>query len=234
MAYYNSRLTRIEERRNIRKATLLVGLVIFVVVLLAIYGVPVLVRLVNIVAPKSTRPTSGDTIAPIPPQITLPYAATNSATIALSGLAEPGSTIFLSLNGNSQQATTDIDGKFSFSEVKLIDGSNTITAVAMDAAGNRSQPSNAQNLLLITKLPEIKIDSPTDLAQINDKTVTVSGSLTGQIAKLVINGKLAAVSADNKFSYVLNLQSGSNPIIIDVTDQASNTARKEISVTSTQ
>lgn len=231
---YNSRLAKIEEKRNLRKATLLIGLVVIVLILLAVYGVPLLVKLLGIVSPKSTVSGTGDTIAPIPPQIVLPYAATNSGTIALSGLAEPGSTVFLSLNGQTQQITTDSDGKFTFPSVSLSTGSNDLTAVAVDSAGNRSQPSPTQSLLLITKAPEIKLDSPQDNSQINDKSTTVAGSLTGQIAKLVINGKLVAFSSDNKFSYTLPLQSGANTIVIDVTDQAGNTARKQLSVTSTQ
>lgn len=231
---YNSRLSRIEEKRNVRKAVFLIGLILFIVVLLAIYGVPVLVRLVGIIAPKSGPAAKDDAIAPIPPQIILPYTATNSATIVLSGLAEPGSTIFLSLNGQTQQVTTDTDGKFVFTSLQLSDGSNDLTAVAVDTAGNKSQPSATLSLQLVTKAPEIKIDAPVDNAQVNDKTVTVSGSLTGTIAKLVINGKLVSISADNKFSYSVPLQSGTNAIIIDATDQASNTTHKELSVTSTQ
>ena len=91
---YHSRLQRVEEKRNIRQATLLGLAAILAIIVVIVLGIPLLVRMAVFLGDvkSSSRPVDkNDLIPPVPPQISLPYTATNSANQTISGSAEPGS-----------------------------------------------------------------------------------------------------------------------------------------------
>src|SRR6185312_11340114 len=87
-----------------------------------------------------------DTTAPAAPVVTqpVPESVTNDNTPALTGTAEPNSTVTVSLNGSVEGTTTaDASGAWSFTPSKpLPEGANTVVATATDAAGNTSAPSS--------------------------------------------------------------------------------------------
>jgi hypothetical protein len=56
---------------------------------------------------------------------------------------------------------TSENGEFEFSQVLLSDGDNEFIAVAVDTAGNRSQPSNELNIGFSLKAPKLLIEKPT-------------------------------------------------------------------------
>ncbi|WP_167376145.1 FG-GAP repeat domain-containing protein, partial [Methylobacterium tarhaniae] len=91
-----------------------------------------------------------DTIAPDAPVITAPVdgTLTNDSTPTISGTAEAGSEIILLIDGNPFRATTASNtGTFSVEVPSaLIDGVHTISAHAIDAAGNKSADANSISL----------------------------------------------------------------------------------------
>lgn len=234
---YRSRLQTLEEKRNVRKATLLGLGTILIVIAVIILGIPFLIRLAVFFGDlnSSQRPVDkNDVIPPVPPQISLPYDATNSATQTISGSAEPGSTVFLTLNSDSAgDVVVADDGTFSISNIRLDTGNNSISAVAVDQSGNQSASSETLQIFYSQKPPDLNIDSPADHQQISDKTVNVVGS-TSAGARLSINDRLVIVGSDGKFSYQYNLNPGDNLLVLTATDKAGNQARKELTIVSNQ
>jgi len=84
----------------------------------------------------------GDVTPPPPPTLVTTVRATERRIIAVSGSAEPLSTVEVFVDGAARAtAKTDREGTFSIRRVPLPAGGADLTARAADAAGNRSKPS---------------------------------------------------------------------------------------------
>ncbi len=229
-------MQKVEEKRNIRKATLLSLGAILVVIAVLILGIPLLIRLAVFLGDinSSNRPVDkNDLIPPVPPTISLPYDATNSAVQTISGSAEPGSSVFLTLNGSgSGDVVAADDGGFSFPNIHLNSGENKMSAIDIDQAGNKSVSSTEITLYFSSQPPALDVDSPTDHQQISGTSVQVGGSTSGG-AKLTINDRFVIVNCDGKFTTSVNLNSGDNSLVLIATDRAGNQTRKELTVTAT-
>jgi|GEM_PF-1556707 len=88
-------------------------------------------------------------VAPAPPPAPVITVPANSSILAVTpttvtGTAEPGVTVRLTRNGNSQGTTTASGGgAFSFAGVPLVEGANELIAIASDSIGSRqSMPVN--------------------------------------------------------------------------------------------
>ena len=98
-----------------------------------------------------------DTGVPAAPVITTPASdiTTNDNTPTISGTAEANSTVRV-FNGATQIGTASADGSGNWTftpSSALADGSNTITARAVDAAGNVSGLSNAVGITIDSTPP---------------------------------------------------------------------------------
>ncbi len=230
-----SRWRVIEDKRRSRKAA---GLIILsgIVLGLAIFvGQKVLTGLFLFISSvKNSGQTSvkEDFIPPGPPLIYLPYEATNSATISISGYAEPGVTVFMTLNsGPIKNIVAADDGSFLIADVPLKDGDNNFTAVAVDAAGNKSQPADVRTVYYSNKPPKLEINSPNkgqNFAGSNNR-IEVKG-LTDPQAKIMINDRQAIVGGSGNFSYWMGLNSGENKITVLAIDEAGNEQQQELTI----
>jgi uncharacterized protein YjiK len=84
-----------------------------------------------------------DRTAPSAPEVLSPAngSTVTSATTTIAGLAEPGSTVKLTITGTTNlnvTATADTNGQFSTTPLALGVGVYSVTAVAVDTAGNTS------------------------------------------------------------------------------------------------
>ena len=79
---------------------------------------------------------------------------TNVATPAFSGIAEPGSTVRVIVNQRSvgSAVANPVSGAFTVAAAGLRPGAYRVSAVAVDAAGNRSQLSTPLTLVLDTAI----------------------------------------------------------------------------------
>lgn len=231
----NSRLQRLEEQRSAKKAALLSILTLGIVVMAAIFGIPALVRLALFVGDlnSAAKPVDkSDTIAPVPPSLYSAYTATNSASLAVSGIAEPGSTVYVTNNGDpAGNVVAKEDGTFQFSNVSLKDGNNELKAVAVDQSSNSSSPSKAVNVYYSTKQPKLEVDTPTEGQRITgaETNIDVKGT-TDPANKILVNDRMAVVNNEGKWAFRIGLANGDNTIVVVATDKAGNTARKEIKV----
>lgn len=231
---YHSRLATVEERKNIRNATRLVGFTVVVMIALFFWGIPALGRLTGFVSDiaKGDKPiVRNDKTPPAPPNIEIPQRYTNQKSITLTGTSEVGAIIKITLNGKESEIATDTDGKFQ-KEIGLIKGENVISAKAIDEAGNSSLESEKFSIIFDNESPQITIDSPTEGSQFygdKEKNIQVKG-LTEPGSQVYINSRFVAVDLDGNFSFDVTLGEGENNFNIKSTDQAGNLTEMDLKV----
>lgn len=230
---YRSRLQSVEERTNLRKALWWVVGAGGVIVVMMVVGVPLLIRMaifLGEVRSSGKGVEKTDVIAPVPPSLAVSYDATNSARQTLAGLAEAGTTVYLTQNGESKgNVVVRENGGFVFGDIVLKEGNNTFGSVAVDQAGNRSQPAKEVTIYYSNKQPKLEIESPTNRQQVMGKQVEIKGTTTG--TRLTVNERLIILGAEGKFNTVYNLEPGENVLVFSAVDQAGNQIRKELIVT---
>lgn len=224
-------MQRLEEKRDMRVATLVLGVIIILMLVLGFAGFKFLPKLVNMLSNSNRVNTDkNDLIPPPPPALNLSYSATNSATIDLNGQSEPESRVYLTQNGESKgNQTTQSNGLFIFPEINLVGGNNLFKLVAMDSAGNQSPSSVVYTVEYLSKTPEINIESPQDGQTVTSKKLNIKGSTNPQ-SKLLINGRWIQLGITGTFETSINLNVGENSISFLVSDKAGNETKKEIKV----
>jgi hypothetical protein len=176
-----------------------------------------------------------DSRSPDTPQLHPPASPTNQAATTLSGSAEPGCSVVLSVQrpdgSNEELAILSVadDGSFSLAAVVLVEGENTFSAVATDAAGNPSEPSSAILVERDSIAPVISIRSPLDGSVSDLLDIVVSGSVDETDAVLTIDGVDVPLDG-GAFNHSLSLQPGSNTLILLATDPAGNSGSASLIV----
>jgi RHS repeat-associated protein len=175
-----------------------------------------------------------DSTPPPAPQLDPVASPTNQALATLSGSAEAGAGVALRVlrpDGSSESLGTlsaGADGRFSLAAVPLVEGENTLSAVASDAAGNASEPATA-NVLLDTVAPVITVTSPAEGSVSDALDIVVTGSVDEVDATLTIDG-IAVPLENGAFSHPATLQPGSNTLILLATDPAGNVGTASVTL----
>ncbi|HKN07035.1 MAG TPA: Ig-like domain-containing protein [Thermoplasmata archaeon] len=174
----------------------------------------------------STQQTTTVTVDTSPPPLAISSPLTGSITknpvAQVTGTTEPGATV--SVNG--VQAAVSSLGAFSVS-VSLQEGSNVITAIATDSAGNTAAAS--VTVTLDTVAPPLTLSSPGS-AYSNSTFVVVSGS-TEAGANVTVDGTAVTVSGSGTFATILSLSQGPHTIVVVATDAAGNQATVSVQIT---
>jgi hypothetical protein len=226
MAY--SRLNRVADRKEKRRLVLAIVGILALFTLLILFGVKALIGyslLVEKLKGNSTTPTTqpSQTII-LPPTLDPPVAATNSATIAITGKGQAGLALILYVNNSKQtQIPVKQDSTFIASSVPLTSGSNTISAKLTDSKGNLSDLSNIVSVTYSNTPPKLVISDPQDNANVSGdpNTVTVNG-MTDDNVTVTINDRMVVIKSDDSFSYSYPLNEGDNILNIVATDAAGN------------
>jgi len=234
MAY--SRRKTIEEKRNRRKTFIFFFLTIISIVLLFFYGLPAVIKYAAFFADlkNSSRPVElSDNTPPPPPFLESLPTHTNEEDIEIKGRTEPGATVKIFLNKKEHELLANNEGGFNLS-LTLRDGSNKISAIAIDTSGNESQ--NTQFVITFdNENPDIVITKPEDGSSYfgpKQRQLTIEGITEGN-AKLSINGRWVVVDSNGKFSYAATLDEGDNNFTITAEDEVGNSSESSISVTYT-
>ena len=223
-----------EEKRNLRRAILLIVISIALLTVLAIFGLPLTAKFATFVSDfKNGNKViqTVDTTPPGPPNLADLPQATNQQSLQISGTSEPLATVLLSLNGTITSTLADKDGNFVFS-VNLTKGDNTISAQVKDQAGNVGQSSATYTVTFDNEIPKLDISSPQDGASFygsKQQTVTITGS-TKPGASVTVNDRLVRLNDDGTFSYQFNLNTGDNTLNFSVVDRAGNKTNKSITL----
>ena len=120
--------------------------------------------------------------------------STNDTTPTITGTAEAGSTIIMTVNGDDYQTTTDSNGDWSATVTNaLLDDTYTVSATATDAALNVSPPGTG-SLLIDATAP----DAPTiDDLITNDTTPTITGTAeAGSTVTITVGTDVYTTTAD--------------------------------------
>lgn len=151
-----------------------------------------------------------------PPTLTVDESAVtvNNATYTLTGTAEVGATVTV----NGEAVTVAEDGTFS-AVVTLVEGANTLTVVAKDAAGNEATATKV--VTLDTAAPTLTVDETA--VTVNNATYTLTGT-TEAGATVTVNGEPVTVAEDGTFSVDVTLVEGANTLIVVAKDAAGNEA----------
>ena len=104
----------------------------------------------------------------MPPTLDPPVAATNSATISVTGKGQSGlNLIYYVDNAKQGQIPVKQDGTFTIPSVPLTNGTNTISAKLTDAKGNLSDLSNIVSVTYGNSPPKLVISDPADNATVS-------------------------------------------------------------------
>lgn len=223
----NSRLSRLEERKDKRRLTLAIVGIIGIIALVLLFGVKALIGfsvVVDRLKGASPTPATQNQSIILPPTLDPPPEATNTATISVSGKGQPNLSLIVYLNdAQFKKLSIPTDGNFSINAIPLSDGANTISAKITDDKGNTSDLSNVVTVSFGSKPPSLDVGAPEDNANVSGdpNTVTVSGSTDDNVT-VTINDRLVVVKSDNTFTYSYPLNDGDNILTIAATDAAGN------------
>lgn len=228
----HSRLTRIEEKRT-KKQLILVVLGTIVLLLFVIYvGIPLLIGTSAFLGTlKSNQPgeQASDKTAPFPPVLSPVVSATNNPQVTIEGYAEGETTLTLFVN-NSQvkEILLGSDGVFSFSDILLTEGENTIYAIATDAADNESPTSTKLKITYKKEAPKLEMNEPQEgqIFSKNQQDIQIKGT-TDPGVDIRINDRFVVVKDDGSFTFSLKLNDGENAITIVARDPAGNETKLE-------
>lgn len=233
--FKRSRLERKSEEQTTKKTFVLGLLTVIVFVLVIAFGLPFLVKFSVFLGEakiKKQGTVSEKSLPPLPPRIVLPYDATNSATINISGFAEANVDVELLKNDVSVGKNKVSEaGDFSFSDIQLEVGENIFTTVAISEKSGSSDPSKPLTIVYDNQTPEFTITNPsTDNIKVDVADFEVSGESEKGVSVLV-NNQVAMVDDIGKFKIMVQLNAGKNDIEIKVRDSAGNEIKKNITIT---
>ncbi len=168
----------------------------------------------------------------------------NTTGLVFAGTAETGATVELFRAGTvSLGSGTATGGNWSFAAAALLDGANSITAVATDPAGNSSSVSGA---LSVTVDTAAAAPSQPDLAAADDTGTSSSDNLTKNTVDLTFSGTAetgstvelfregsvslgSAAAAGGNWSIDAILTPSSHTILARITDIAGNVSAFSLS-----
>ncbi|HSX19030.1 MAG TPA: hypothetical protein VLE91_02745 [Candidatus Saccharimonadales bacterium] len=218
------RLARREEKATIKRIVWLSIISLVLAVLLFTVGVSALGKFTDLLGTVfKGKDTSSAQTSLTPPTLEDLPSATNSAKLAVKGIAVDGESVDIILNGNVEGNTPVVDSKFEYDDLTLKKGSNDINAVSKRGK-TTSDSSKVVNVVLKTSEPSLSIDSPTDGQnfQGGNNRVKVSGK-TDKDAQVYANGFLASVDLDGNFEVSIPVSEGESTIEIKALDSAGNT-----------
>ncbi len=207
--------------------------IIILLVLGLVFFAPQIGSFFGLFSVNRNKPDDQNIIKPNPPVFSNIPKAAKQNSITINGYAQPGYTVKLFVNGpETAKVISGADGIFTFGDIKLNDGQNTIFAKVVDNTNLESDPTMSFHIMVDKEKPKIEIESPKDGDKVKnlDKRITVSGKVNEK-ATVKINGKIAIVKPDLSFDFLLGVQNEGNvKISVVATDEAGNEEKKEFTV----
>lgn len=232
--FIRSRVNRKKEDEVTKKTVFLGVFTMFLVVMLIVFGLPMLVRLSILLGELKG---DGETVVekvlpPMTPRLVLAFEATNSGVISIAGFAEKGVNVDLLKNDISiGKREVGENGEFVFEDVFLDDGINLFNAVAVSDVMGSSEPSKPVLVTYDVTPPELEMINPVEeKLSVDFADFDITG-VAEPDSKVTINGRIALVNDDGKFKFRYQLASGKNNLEVVVRDVAGNETRKQLEIT---
>jgi len=141
--------------------------------------------------------------------------------LSVEGVTDPDATVWL----NDWFQPLEVTESGSFDVVyTLREGANRIELVAVDEAGN--QASIVREITLLTEPPSIVVLNPPDGLWINERMLSVQGTVPPGI-RVQVNGSGAEVDEEGDFDVDIVLDEGENMVRIEAIDAVENVAVEE-------
>lgn len=228
-----SRLDRTTDEEITKKTVLLGGLTLGLLVILVIFGLPLLIRLSVILGNNHRDDTANQEklLPPLPPRLVTSLEATNSANFAISGVAEPQVEVELFKNDvTAGKTNTDEKGGFTFNDIVLEKGGNTFTAIAAKEKEGKSELSKAVTIMYDDKPPTLVMTNPSeDKLEVDYADFDIIGNSDPGVS-VTVNGRVALVDDEGGFKLKYQLNSGKNSLEIVARNVAGNESRKTIEI----
>lgn len=160
---------------------------------------------------------------------TLNSLSTMDATPTLTGTAEAGATVEVTVNGNTYTTTADGNGDWSVEVTdNLTDNTYNVTVNSTDTLGNASGNVNFNNVLLVdttTAAPTLNGLTPTA-----DNTPSLSGTAeAGATIEVTVNGNTYTTTADGNGDWSVDvtdaLPDNTYDVVVKATDALGNESR---------
>jgi signal peptidase I len=183
----------------------------------------------NVSEPSAPNVIVIDTAAPDAPSLNeLPNAASENPT--LSGSGTPGDTVVIRDNGSEiGSVIIGEDGTWSFTPAPALgEGEHSLTVESVDMAGNVSELSDPQVIVIDTEAPAVPdAVNISDLSGGNNQPILSGHGQPGDTAQILDNGVVigeAVVDESGKWSYVPEpaLADGDHSLTVVIKDPAGN------------
>jgi len=141
--------------------------------------------------------------------------------LTIQGIADPEAMVWV--NDDPQPVALGSGGGFTLRR-RLGEGANRIEVRAVDQAGNVT--SVVREVTLVTRPPEMAVETPHDGLWINQQLISVQGRVEPGVT-LRVNGNEVALGADGGFTTDVMLQEGENILHLEATDEVGNVSAEE-------
>lgn len=195
------------------------------------WGLPALVGGLSFLNRFKSAPVKTESIedtAIAPPVLNIPYEATNTAEIDISGYSQANSKVEIYVDEALESSVgTQSDGSFKAEGVSLALGTNNIYGITIiegeKGAAKKSLPSKNIKLFYNDEKPNLEVNEPSDGHEVKggDKKVRVSGK-TEPDNSVSVNGVTAILDSEGKFSKEISINEGENNLTIETTNQVGN------------
>ena len=226
---FKPRSIRRLERKNKRNIVITTLLAIFLLYFVFSWGLPSLIgglSIFNRLKPVEKGQTV-ESFSVAPPVLNIPFEATNSASIKISGYSLPNSKVEIYFDDELKTtANTKDDGSFLTDRIDLALGTNNIYGKTISSDNNKSLSSKTIKLIYSNEKPKLDVSEPADGQEIKggDKKIKVSG-ITDSLNTITINGQTVIVSSDGGFSSEVQLNEGDNAITIISSNPTGSTTK---------
>ena len=181
----------------------------------------------NVAEPLIISGVLFDTVKPVIVSNSARDLRTKDPLLFLNATAYDLSPLTFKLIHNDQEAYS-IEGSFLEHTLILSEGINKLEFIAIDAAGNFSDPFIISNIVLDSKPPVINLASANGGVQ-TETSFAVSGTIADQSNfsfKIFQNNALIFEGNQSPFSYTANLANGENSFYVIAVDELGNVSEK--------
>lgn len=227
-----SRLDRQAEEEITKKTIILGAVTVLFFGLIVIFGLPLLVKLSELLANNRVKESEAKILPPLPPRLVSTFEATNSAKFDIFGVGEPKVNIELFKDEVSLgKEKADDKGGFSFDKITLDKGVNVFTAQAITDKEIKSEISKSLSIVYDDLAPLLTISSPEgDKVSVDKADFEIVGK-TDKGASVTVNGRVAVVDGEGNFRQKVQLNMGKNSLEVVSQSLAGNISRKTVEIT---
>src|SRR3990167_6815672 len=158
-----NRLAKKEEAATVKRIFALSAISALLALFMFTLGIPLLGKFADfleLILGSQNQQQSPDGKSISPPNLDPIPAATNSANLIIRGFAAEGESVELYLNDNPSAKAETTSGNFSFKDIRLQDGENSIAAKSLSNSGQESEFSKMLTIKLDTQSPALTVENP--------------------------------------------------------------------------